>query len=181
MQSTRIFCNVVQHIKRADSGCLIGILQQIFLCSCLALVVVKQIRMLQEDEIHKTAVHMELTSLVVYQTEALIARQVYAMTTDEARAVTQAAVHSTVSDCNITAVKGKNSGENVNRAFNHMKLIADSARRWYDQYKDFKTVGNYVDATETYTPKQTITTTQVYNVSKKTWENYNQRRTYREL
>ena len=102
----------------------------------------------------------------------MIAGQVYAMTTDEARAVTQAAVHSTVSDCNITAVKGKNSGENVNRAFNHMKLIADSARRWYDQYKDFKTVGNYVDATAAYTPKQTITT-QVYNVSKKTWENYN--------
>lgn len=96
----------------------------------------------------------------------MIAGQVYAMTTDEARAVTQAAVHSTVSDCNITAVKGKNSGENVNRAFNHMKLIADSARRWYDQYKDFKTVGNYVDATAAYTPKQTITT-QVYNVSKK--------------
>lgn len=102
----------------------------------------------------------------------MIAGQVYAMTTDEARAVTQAAVHSTVSDCNITAVRGKNSGENVNRAFNHMKLIADSARRWYDQYKDFKTVGNYVDATDAYTPEQTITT-QVYNVSKKTWENYN--------
>lgn len=102
----------------------------------------------------------------------MIAGQVYAMTTDEARAVTQAAVHSTVSDCNITAVRGKNSGENVNRAFNHMKLIADSARRWYDQYKDFKVVGNYVDATAAYTPKQTITT-QVYNVSKKTWENYN--------
>lgn len=102
----------------------------------------------------------------------MIAGQVYAMTTDEARAVTQAAVHSTVSDCNITAVRGKNSGENVNRAFNHMKLIADNARRWYDQYKDFKTVGNYVDATAAYTPKQTITT-QVYNISKKTWENYN--------
>lgn len=102
----------------------------------------------------------------------MIAGQVYAMTTDEARAVTQAAVHSTVSDCNITAVRGKNSGENVNRAFNHMKLIADSARRWYDQYKDFKTVGNYVDATAAYTPKQTITT-QVYNVSKNAWENYN--------
>ncbi len=102
----------------------------------------------------------------------MIAGQVYAMTTDEARAVTQAAVHSTVSDCNITAVRGKNSGENVNRAFNHMKLIADSARRWYDQYKDFKVVGNYVDATAAYTPKQTITT-QVYNVSKNAWENYN--------
>lgn len=102
----------------------------------------------------------------------MVAGRVYAMTQDEARAMTQAAVHSTVSDCDIRAVRGKVSGESVNSAFINLRSIADNARRWYDQYKDFKVVGNYIDATAAYTPEQTITT-QVYNVSKKTWENYN--------
>lgn len=102
----------------------------------------------------------------------MVAGHVYPMTQDEARALTQAAVHSTVSDCDIRAVRGKVSGESVNSAFSHLRSISDNARRWYDQYKDFKVVGNYIDATAAYTPEQTITT-QVYNVSKKTWENYN--------
>lgn len=95
----------------------------------------------------------------------MVAGRVYAMTQDEARAMTQAAVHSTVSDCDIRAVRGKVSGESVNSAFINLRSIADNARRWYDQYKDFKVVGNYIDATAAYTPEQTITT-QVYNVSK---------------
>ena len=102
----------------------------------------------------------------------MVAGRVYAMTQDEARAMTQAAVHSTVSDCDIRAVRGKVSGESVNSAFSHLRSISDNARRWYDQYKDFKVVGNYIDATAAYTPEQTITT-QVYNVSKNAWENYN--------
>lgn len=102
----------------------------------------------------------------------MVAGRVYAMTQDEARAMTQAAVHSTVSDCDIRAVRGKVSGESVNSAFINLRSIADNARRWYDQYKDFKVVGNYIDATAAYTPEQTITT-QVYNVSKNAWENYN--------
>ena len=101
----------------------------------------------------------------------MVAGRVYAMTQDEARAMTQAAVHSTVSDCDIRAVRGKVSGESVNSAFINLRSIADNARRWYDQYKDFKVVGNYIDATAAYTPEQTITT-QVYNVSKNAWENY---------
>lgn len=102
----------------------------------------------------------------------MVAGRVYAMTQDEARAMTQAAVHSTVSDCDIRAVRGKVSGESVNSAFINLRSIADNARRWYDQYKDFKVVGKYLDATAAYTPEQTITT-QVYNVSKNAWENYN--------
>lgn len=102
----------------------------------------------------------------------MVAGHVYPMTQDEARALTQAAVHSTVSDCDIRAVHGKVSGESVNSAFSHLRSISDNARRWYDQYKDFKVVGNYIDATAAYTPEQTITT-QVYNVSKNAWENYN--------
>lgn len=102
----------------------------------------------------------------------MVAGRVYAMTQDEARAMTQAAVHSTVSDCDIRAVRGKVSGESVNSAFINLRSISDNARRWYDQYKDFKVVGNYIDATAAYTPEQTITT-QVYNVSKNAWENYN--------
>lgn len=102
----------------------------------------------------------------------MVAGHVYPMTQDEARALTQAAVHSTVSDCDIRAVRGKVSGESVNSAFSHLRSIADNARRWYDQYKDFKVVGTYIDATAAYTPEQTITT-QVYNVSKNAWENYN--------
>lgn len=102
----------------------------------------------------------------------MVAGRVYAMTQDEARAMTQAAVHSTVSDCDIRAVRGKVSGESVNSAFSHLRSISDNARRWYDQYKDFKVVGNYIDATAAYAPEQTITT-QVYNVSKNAWENYN--------
>lgn len=102
----------------------------------------------------------------------MVAGHVYPMTQDEARALTQAAVHSTVSDCDIRAVRGKVSGESVNSAFSHLRSISDNARRWYDQYKDFKVVGNYIDATAAYTPEQTITT-QVYNVSKNAWENYN--------
>lgn len=102
----------------------------------------------------------------------MVAGRVYAMTQDEARAMTQAAVHSTVSDCDIRAVRGKVSGESVNSAFINLRSIADNARRWYDQYKDFKVVGTYIDATAAYTPEQTITT-QVYNVSKNAWENYN--------
>ena len=101
----------------------------------------------------------------------MVAGRVYAMTQDEARAMTQAAVHSTVSDCDIRAVRGKVSGESVNSAFINLRSIADNARRWYDQYKDFKVVGNYIDATAAYTPEQTIIT-QVYNVSKNAWENY---------
>ena len=102
----------------------------------------------------------------------MVAGRVYAMTQDEARAMTQAAVHSTVSDCDIRAVRGKVSGESVNSAFINLRSIADNPRRWYDQYKDFKVVGKYLDATAAYTPEQTITT-QVYNVSKNAWENYN--------
>lgn len=102
----------------------------------------------------------------------MVAGRVYAMTQDEARAMTQATVHSTVSDCDIRAVRGKVSGESVNSAFINLRSIADNARRWYDQYKDFKVVGNHIDATAAYTPEQTITT-QVYNVSKNAWENYN--------
>lgn len=102
----------------------------------------------------------------------MVAGRVYAMTQDEARAMTQAAVHSTVSDCDIRAVRGKVSGESVNSAFINLRSISDNARRWYDQYKDFKVVGNYIDATAAYTPEQAITT-QVYNVSKNAWENYN--------
>ena len=94
----------------------------------------------------------------------MVAGRVYAMT--------QAAVHSTVSDCDIRAVRGKVSGESVNSAFINLRSIAHNARRWYDQYKDFKVVGTYIDATAAYTPEQTITT-QVYNVSKNAWENYN--------
>lgn len=101
----------------------------------------------------------------------MVAGRVYAMTQDEARAMTQAAVHSTVSDCDIRAVRGKVSGESVNSAFINLRSIADNARRWYDQYKDFKVVGNYIDATAAYNPEQTITT-QVYNAAKKTWEIY---------
>lgn len=101
----------------------------------------------------------------------MVAGRVYAMTQDEARAMTQAAVHSTVSDCDIRAVRGKVSGESVNSAFINLRSIADNARRRYDQYKDFKVVGNYIDATAAYTPEQTIIT-QVYNVSKNAWENY---------
>lgn len=101
----------------------------------------------------------------------MVAGRVYAMTQDEARAMTQAAVHSTVSDCDIRAVRGKVSGESVNSAFINLRSIADNARRWYDQYKDFKVVGNYIDATAAYTPEQTIIT-QMYNVSKNAWENY---------
>lgn len=101
----------------------------------------------------------------------MVAGHVYPMTQDEARALTQAAVHSTVSDCDIRAVRGKVSGESVNSAFSHLRSISDNARRWYDQYKDFKVVGNYIDATAAYNPEQTITT-QVYNAAKKTWEIY---------
>lgn len=101
----------------------------------------------------------------------MVAGHVYPMTQDEARALTQAAVHSTVSDCDIRAVRGKVSGESVNSAFINLRSIADNARRWYDQYKDFKVVGNYIDATAAYNPEQTITT-QVYNAAKKTWEIY---------
>lgn len=101
----------------------------------------------------------------------MVAGHVYPMTQDEARALTQATVHSTVSDCDIRAVRGKVSGESVNSAFSHLRSISDNARRWYDQYKDFKDVGNYIDATAAYNPEQTITT-QVYNAAKKTWEIY---------
>lgn len=101
----------------------------------------------------------------------MVAGHVYPMTQDEARALTQATVHSTVSDCDIRAVRGKVSGESVNSAFSHLRSISDNARRWYDQYKDFKVVGNYIDATAAYNPEQTITT-QVYNAAKKTWEIY---------
>lgn len=101
----------------------------------------------------------------------MVAGHVYPMTQDEARALTQATVHSTVSDCDIRAVRGKASGESVNSAFSHLRSISDNARRWYDQYKDFKDVGNYIDATAAYNPEQTITT-QVYNAAKKTWEIY---------
>lgn len=101
----------------------------------------------------------------------MVAGHVYPMTQDEARALTQAAVHSTVSDCDIRTVRGKVSGESVNAAFNHLRSISDNARRWYDQYKDFKVVGNYIDATAAYNPEQTITT-QVYNAEKKVWETY---------
>ena len=101
----------------------------------------------------------------------MVAGHVYPMTQDEARALTQAAVHSTVSDCDIRAVRGKVSGESVNSAFSHLRSISDNARRWYDQYKDFKVVGNYIDATAAYNPEQTITT-QIYNAAKKTWEIY---------
>lgn len=101
----------------------------------------------------------------------MVAGHVYPMTQDEARALTQAAVHSTVSDCDIRAVRGKVSGESVNSAFSHLRSISDNARRWYDQYKDFKVVGNYIDATAAYNPEQTITT-QVYNAAKNAWEIY---------
>lgn len=101
----------------------------------------------------------------------MVAGHVYPMTQDEARALTQATVHSTVSDCDIRAVRGKVSGESVNSAFSHLRSISDNARRWYDQYKDFKDVGNYIDATAAYNPEQTITA-QVYNAAKKTWEIY---------
>ena len=64
----------------------------------------------------------------------MVAGHVYPMTQDEARALTQAAVHSTVSDCDIRAVRGKVSGESVNSAFSHLRSISDNARRWYDQF-----------------------------------------------
>ena len=101
----------------------------------------------------------------------MISGKVYAMTRDEARAVTQVAVHSTVSDCAISAVYGKSSGANVNNAFLVLKKISNAAAALRANGNSLERVAELVDNTAAYKPVQSITT-QVYNVTKKAWENY---------
>ncbi|MGN0390246.1 MAG: SpaA isopeptide-forming pilin-related protein, partial [Wujia sp.] len=95
---------------------------------------------------------------------------VYPMTVDEARALTQVAVHSTVSGINVTGISGKTSGANVTNAYNSMKEIATYCGALRTN-NSLATVAALVDTTAAYRPSQSITT-QIYNVAASTWETY---------
>lgn len=100
----------------------------------------------------------------------MVAGKVYRMTKDEARALTQVAVHSTISACSITGISGKTNGSNVTNAYNNMKEIAAycGALRTSNSLSNVATL---VDTTAAYRPSQSITT-QIYNAASSSWETY---------